>query len=251
MFETVPEKYFFVNLIPALLLKVKIKSPMTYFTEDYNVFFKQLAANNNREWFQEHKSFYETSVKKPFEKFITDLIAEISSFEPEQKNLTTKDAIFRIHRDTRFSKDKTPYKLCCSAVLSPSGKSDMQMPGTYIEIGVGAVMIGGGAYMPDKDKIEKIRTAMIQNPEKVTQLAHEVEFKNYFSAIKGEKNKKLSKPFSDWQEKINLISNKQFYYMAEYHDDERMIQRENFLDFVMEHYKAAKNWQDFLRAALL
>ena len=61
---------------------------MVYFTEEYNNFFKSLAANNYREWFHEHKSVYESAVKKPFEKFISDLIAEIAKYEPEQKKLT-------------------------------------------------------------------------------------------------------------------------------------------------------------------
>jgi uncharacterized protein (TIGR02453 family) len=223
---------------------------MVYFTEEYNNFFKSLAANNYREWFHEHKSVYESAVKKPFEKFISDLIAEIAKYEPEQKKLTAKDAIFRIHRDTRFSKDKTPYKLSCSAVISPAGRSDMQMPGTYIEIGVGSLMIGGGAYMPDKEQIEKIRTAIIHHPEKIIEMENEVDFVKLFGTLKGDKNKKLPKIFSEWQEKLPLIANKQFYYMAEYQDDELLIQRDDFINFVMKHYMAAKNWQSFLREVL-
>jgi len=209
-----------------------------------------LAANNNRDWYHANKSRYEKEVKKPFEAFITDLIDEMAKFEPQMKHLQAKDAIFRIFRDTRFTQDKTPYKLYSSAVLSPLGKKDMEMPGTYIQFGVGEIWIGGGAYMPYKEQIEKIRTAMIQTPDSVEALQTDPEFVKYFTALRGDKNKRLLKPFSEWVEKMPLISNKQFYYMAEYNEDENLILRHDILELVMSHYLAAKGWQDFLRAAL-
>ena len=223
---------------------------MKYFNESYNLFFKELAANNNRDWYHENKSRYEKVVKKPFEAFVSDLIVEMSKYEPEMKHLQAKDAIFRIFRDTRFSQDKTPYKLYSSAALSPLGKKDMEMPGTYIQFGVGEIWIGGGAYMPYKEQVEKIRTAMIQSPETVENLQSDKEFIQYFGELRGEKNKRLLKPFSEWVDKMPLIAHKQFYYMAEYIDDETLILRDDILDLVMKHYLAAKGWQDFLRVAI-
>lgn len=223
---------------------------MSYFNESYNLFFKELAANNNRDWYQSNKSRYEKEVKKPFESFVADLISEITKYEPQMKHLQTKDAIFRIFRDTRFSLDKTPYKLFSSAVLSPLGKKDIEMPGTYIQFGVGEIWIGGGAYMPYKEQIEKIRTALIKSPDTVKNLLSDKDFEKFFGAIRGEKNKRLLKPFSEWVEKMPLISNKQFYYMATYNEDEQLILRDDILEFVMKHYLAAKDWQDFLRGAI-
>jgi uncharacterized protein (TIGR02453 family) len=223
---------------------------MKYFTEAYNQFFKELAANNNRDWYHANKSRYEKDVKKPFEVFVNDLIAAIAKEEPAMAHLQPKDAIFRIFRDTRFSNDKTPYKLYSSAVLSPLGRKDMEMPGTYIQLGVGEIWIGGGSYMPDKVQIEKIRTAMIQAPEVVESLVNDKKFIKYFGEIRGEKNKRLLKPFSEWTEKMPLIANKQFYFMAEFHDDEKLLLRDDLLEYVMGHYHAAKSWQEFLRAAI-
>ena len=164
---------------------------MKYFNESYNLFFKELAANNNRDWYQDNKSRYEKEVKKPFEAFVADLIIEMTKYETRMKNLQPKDAIFRIFRDTRFSQDKTPYKLYASAALSPLGKKDMEMPGTYLQFGVGEIWIGGGSYMPYKEQIEKIRTAMIQSPETVQALQSDRDFVQYFGEIRGEKNKLL------------------------------------------------------------
>jgi len=224
---------------------------MKYFSESFNHFFKDLAANNNRDWYHANKSRFENDVKKPFEAFITDLIAAIAKHEPQMKHLQAKDTIFRIFRDTRFSQDKTPYKLYTSAALSPAGRKDMEMPGTYLQFGVGEIWIGGGSYMPYKEQIEKLRTAMIQSPELIETLQTDKAFVKYFGELRGEKNKRLLKPFSEWIDKLPLIANKQFYYMAEYHDDENLILRDDILEYVMKHYLAAKNWQDFLRSALL
>jgi len=223
---------------------------MKYFTEAYNQFLKDLAANNNRDWYHANKSRFEKDVKKPFENFIGELIALIAKEEPSIAKLEPKDAIFRIFRDTRFSKDKTPYKLYCSAILSPLGRKDVAMPGTYMQVGMGEIWIGGGSYMPTTGQIEKIRTALIQAPETVDDLMKDKHFVKLFGELKGDKNKRLLKPFGEWQTKLPLIANKQFYYMAEYYDNESLILEDNFIDFVMEHYRAAKGWQDFLRAAL-
>lgn len=223
---------------------------MKYFSEGFNDFFKNLAANNNRDWYHANKKSYEEFVKKPFENFISDLISEIAKNQPEIKGLETKNCIFRIFRDTRFSKDKTPYKLYASAAISPGGKKDMEAPGTYLQFGVGEIWIGGGVYMPSKEQLEKIRTAIIQSPDVFEKLSSDKYFKKYYGEIRGDKNKRLQKPFSDWMEKIQLIANKQFYYMAEYQDDETIILKDDLIDFVIKHINAAKGWDIFLKEAL-
>ena len=82
---------------------------MPHFSPEFLQFFKDLAANNNRDWFTGNKKHYELVVKKPFEVFITDMINKIKKDDPKLQ-IEAKDAIFRIYRDVRFSKDKTPYK---------------------------------------------------------------------------------------------------------------------------------------------
>jgi uncharacterized protein (TIGR02453 family) len=223
---------------------------MQYFKDSFHTFFKDLAANNNRDWYHANKSRYESEVKKPFENFIKDLIVEISKEDSLIAGTEAKDCIFRIFRDTRFSADKTPYKLYASAIISPNGRKDMDYPGTYIQMGVGELWIGGGAYMPTKEQLEKIRVKIIQSEGEVNSLIADQNFIKYFGAIRGDKNKRLLKPFADWTEKIPLVANKQFYYMAEYHDNEQLITQEDFMEFVMQHYRASKNWLDFLKNAI-
>ena len=93
----------------------------TYFNHQFVDFFKELSKNNNTQWFNENKKSYETHVKLPFIKFIDDLIIEMSKLD-ETIAIEAKDAITRINRDIRFSKDKSPYKMHVSAIISAKGK---------------------------------------------------------------------------------------------------------------------------------
>src|SRR5689334_10215404 len=127
-----------------------------YFTKEFLDFFNKLEKNNNKEWFDRNKPTYENAVKNPFKKLVEDLIEQIRKHD---KDLSTdaKESIFRINRDIRFSKDKTPYKTNVSANISKLGKRSPDHPGFYIQLGADMLMIGGGAYAPDKDQLKKIR----------------------------------------------------------------------------------------------
>ena len=88
---------------------------MAHFNSDFHTFFAGLEAHNDREWYAEHKKDYERHVRDPFKAFVTDVIAACTERDPEFGDVETKQCVFRIHRDTRFSKDKTPYKTHASA----------------------------------------------------------------------------------------------------------------------------------------
>ena len=109
---------------------------MQYFTEDFINFFKELAANNHKEWFHENKKRYESSVKKPFTVFVGKMIEEIQKVDADLM-IEPKDCILRINRDIRFSKDKTPYNLHYTAFISRGGKKDKSIPGFFYSIFAG------------------------------------------------------------------------------------------------------------------
>ena len=114
---------------------------MTYFTKEFNSFFADLAKNNKTEWFHANKKRYEEFVKVPFEEFVAEMISRMQKEDPEI-NILPKEAIFRINRDLRFSKDKKPYKEWVSAVISKFGKKDKSYPGIYFHIGTKGLMLG-------------------------------------------------------------------------------------------------------------
>lgn len=141
----------------------------SYFTEEFIKYFKDLSRHNNREWFEKNKDRYIEHVKDPFFAFVEELIVRMH-FEDDRINIEAKDAIFRIYRDIRFSKDKTPYKLHASALISPFGRKDLEMPGFYFEFSHTQVGIYGGAYMIDSKRLKNLRRFISNNREGIQHL---------------------------------------------------------------------------------
>lgn len=223
---------------------------MPYFTETFNDFFKGLAANNHKDWFHENKKTYQKSVKEAFATFLTDLIEQIrEKYDPELE-LEVKNAVFRINRDIRFSKDKTPYKLHVSAVVSHGGRKNMQVPGLYIQFGVGELWLGGGCYAPNKENLLRIREYIANNPEKVEALIDNPMFKQFYGEIQGDAIKRIPKIFKEAHAVQPLIANKQFYFMATYEDNEQLLLREDLMDWVLQHYEAGRAWNQFFEEAI-
>lgn len=186
---------------------------MQHFSPDFLQFFKDLAANNNRDWFNANKKRYEISVKKPFEGFVQELIDRLKAIDPKV-SVSPKEAIFRIYRDTRFSADKTPYKLHCGAIIGRGTKNDHHAPGMYIELGPEQLALYGGIYMPDKDQLMAIRNHMANNLKKFEALLNEPEFKRVYGTLHGEKNKVIAKELKEAAAKQPLLYNKGFYFYA-------------------------------------
>lgn len=183
----------------------------TFFTPDFLQFYRELAANNDRDWFQSNKNRYERSVKDPFEVFVTHLIERMKQADPSL-TITAKDAIFRINRDVRFSKDKTPYKLCSSAIITRGGKKDTVSPGMYIEVGPEKVAVYGGMYAPEKEQLTAVRHHIASNLERFATLLNSPDFKSTYGTLRGEQNKVLPKELQDAAKNQPLILNKAFYF---------------------------------------
>ena len=220
---------------------------MAYFTEDYFDFFKELAPNNHKDWFDENRERYKNSVKEPFEDFIEDLIKEVGEIDPAVK-ISHKDAIFRINRDIRFSKNKEPYKLNRSAVISPIGKKDKANPGLYVEVGPEHIRVYGGVYQPDKHQLYNIRETIAKSPQKLTELVADKAFKRHFGEVRGEKNKVIPKEFKAAAEKNDLMYNKQFYWFEQFNPE--LALKDDFMKNIMDAYKANKPLMDYFGKAI-
>jgi uncharacterized protein (TIGR02453 family) len=219
-----------------------------YFNESFNTFFKGLASHNEREWFHANKKTYEKEVKNPFNNLILDLISRLDQEGPGLK-IELKNAIYRINRDIRFSKDKSPYKLHVGAVLATGGRKGVHMSGFYLHLGVEEAWIGGGVYMPEKEGLTKIRTHLLNNYEEAEKILGESSFKSHFGELKGDKNKILPKEFKGKAQGKPLIFNKQFFFMAT-RDGAETVVREDLADYLMSHFKAGMKWNAFLAKAL-
>jgi len=220
---------------------------MAYFTKEYLNFFKTLAANNHKQWFDLNRKTYETVVREPFKVFIGDVIQAIQKIDSEVA-IQPKDAIFRINRDVRFSKDKTPYKLFNSAIISKTGRKDKSYPGMYIELNPERLAIYGGVYMPNKVQIEKMRNYIIQNNKKLETILNTKAFKESYGEILGDKYKRLPKEIQEKAEKQPLLYNKQWYYQCELKP--KTILQKDLLDVILQYYKIGHPLQEFLTKAL-
>ena len=105
------------------------------FSPDFFEFFIELSMNNQKTWFDLNRKRYEEKVKAPFLEFVTTLIDRMSLIDSDFNGIVPKECIFRINKDIRFSKDKTPYKSFCSASIHVGGRKSMFPGGMYIEIG--------------------------------------------------------------------------------------------------------------------
>jgi len=220
---------------------------MHYFKEDYLNFFKELAANNHKDWFDSNRKRYEENVKSPFHLFVSDLIAAVSQIDPDL-HIEAKDAIFRINRDIRFSKDKTPYKLFSSAIISKYGKTDKSYPGMYIELGPEDFTIYGGVYMPAKEEIEKIRREIHNTLPVFNQIIEADKFKSMFGSVQGERFKKVPAVYAETFKLQPLVLNKQWYHFAKL--DPRTILRPDLMEVTLEHFRSALPFQNFMIEAL-
>lgn len=154
-------------------------------------FLKALAANNNKPWMDENKKWYEAERKKLTE-FVTELLRSSSAIDPKLAGISAKECLFRINRDIRFSKDKSPYKTNFGVYLNPEGKKSIK-GGYYIHIaGDGSSFVGGGIWMPDAGNLKKIRQEIDYNWDEFRSIITEKDFKRTFGDLSDDD--KLSRP---------------------------------------------------------
>ncbi len=219
----------------------------SYFDKAYLEFFMELAANNNKEWFDANRPRYMKDVKAPFEAFTTALIEKLKTFE-DLGDIRASDCIFRINRDIRFSKDKIPYKLQMSASISKGGKKDMVNPGLYVELGPEHLGIYTGMYMPEKDLLGQVRAKIADNLKKFDAIISAPDFKKSYGEVKGDKSKILPAELKEKASQQPLIFNKQFYLV--HTKDPEYILDAKLIDHIVKTYKVATAFNDFLKSAI-
>ena len=209
-------------------------------------FLKDLKANNNRDWFDVNRKTYE-ACRKDFIELVGQVIEGIAEFESDLSGIDPKKCIFRINRDIRFSKDKTPYKTNFGALMGANGKKTDGV-GFYLHISPGQTFAGGGMYMPAADKLAAIRQEIDYNPETLEQLINSNNFKNTFGKIQGNQLKTAPKGYPKDHKNIELLRYKSFYVVKEYGDKE--IKSDSFLEELLSTYKKAHEFNKYLKDAI-
>lgn len=212
-------------------------------------FLKDLKTNNNREWFTANKPRYDAA-KKEFEEFINVLIPKLAVFDKSIGHLTAKDCVFRIYRDVRFSKDKSPYKTHLGAYISKAGKkTDVHgNAGYYIHLEDGQTMLAGGAYVPPSAWVNAIRQEIDYNTVEFKKILLSKNFKNYFGQIEGEKLTRPPKGYDISHPDIELLKLKSF--LVTHRVPNKLVTSNDFLTHSVKVFKTLYPFNNFLNRAL-
>jgi uncharacterized protein (TIGR02453 family) len=216
----------------------------SFLNDAFRKFFIELAKNNHKDWFDLNRELYYNVVKTPFENIVKDVIIELSKIE-DLGQIEAKDCIFRINRDIRFSKDKTPYKLHLSAAISKYGKKDFENPGFYFEIGAEHINIYSGIYQPSKISLNAIRKYISTNHSELDKILGNTKFKEIFGSIKGEKAKRLPSEINNTHP---LLFNKQFY--IHHQIETRTLVDKNIVEYFISIFKIARPINNYLKQAI-
>ncbi|MGQ0740499.1 MAG: DUF2461 domain-containing protein [Bacteroidota bacterium] len=155
-------------------------------------FLKDLKKNNNKPWFDKNRKVYEAA-KADFASFIQAVIDRHGKKDSSIKNLTAKDCMFRINRDIRFAKDKSPYKTNFGASINKGGKKAWDTAGYYFHLEPGGCFTGGGIYMPPPEALKKIRQEIDYNLAAFKKLVASGKFKSVYGGFDKSKEFLLSR----------------------------------------------------------
>lgn len=203
-------------------------------------FLSELAANNNREWFAENKERYD-HVRAEVKIFFKKINEELS-----QEDDIEKFRMYRIYRDLRFSKDKTPYKMHLGMHLAR--RKPLLRGGYYVRIQPGNTIVAGGFWNPEKDDLLRLRKEFDYDPQPMNKLIHSTEFEKYFGQLEGEELKTSPRGFSIDSPAIQLLRKKQFLARRSFTDVE--VLREDFFAEAIKTLAALRPWFNYMSEVL-
>lgn len=209
-------------------------------------FLKKLEKNNNREWFTANKNLFESANNNVIA-VTDDLIGRIGKFDPSVAGLDPKSCVFRIYRDVRFSKDKSPYKTNLGAFIAPGGKKTMS-PGYYFHIQPGMLFAAAGKHMPDSSELLKIRNAVASNTKEFRKIVEAKKFADRFGGLHGDQLSKPPKGFAADHEAIEYLKLKSFTVTEEF--SAKDAASKEYPKMLAESFKGAYPLIEFLRNAL-
>ncbi|MEZ7526974.1 DUF2461 domain-containing protein [Cloacibacterium normanense] len=206
-------------------------------------FLRNLEKNNNREWFNENKTLYQEAQQDVIS-FVEKLIEKMADFDEEMGKLEAKKSVFRIYRDTRFSKDKTPYKTNFGAGLG-MGKGN-KISGYYLHIEPGKSFLAGGVYKPEPSVLKTIRQEISAFGDEFKAILEQDEFRNYFRGLSVEdKLKKVPQGFEKDDKMAEYLKLKHFIVTHPVSDEQLLS--ENAVKEFTKIFKAMKPLNDFLQ----
>ncbi|MEQ8925219.1 MAG: DUF2461 domain-containing protein [Fulvivirga sp.] len=216
---------------------------MSLTKETFN-FLKDLSKNNNREWFNANKERYLIAHENAIS-FADELIEQMKKHD-DIETPNGKKSLFRIYRDVRFSKDKSPYKNHFSGSLKRAGK--LLRGGYYFHIEPGNSMIASGFFQPEKDDLLRIRQEITADATPLRELLNNTTFKNTFGVLQGEQLKTAPKGFDKEHPDIDLINYKNYYVVSKFSDAD--AQQPDFAKKVSERFQVLRPYLNYFSEVL-
>ncbi|KAA6336555.1 hypothetical protein EZS27_015300 [termite gut metagenome] len=207
-------------------------------------FLKELAANNNREWFNSRRGEYE-KVQVEFENFLTIVISRISLFDETVKGIQAKDCTYRIYRDTRFSSDKTPYKTHIGGYINAKGKKSDHC-GYYVHLEPSNCLLAGGSICMPSNLLKAVRQAIYENIDEYISIVEDSAFKRYFPVIGENFLKTAPKGFPKDIKYIDYLKCKDYSCSYSVADEFFLASEAEILDNMESTFRQLKRFMDFL-----
>lgn len=223
--------------------------PTQYFTKDTMSFLRKLANNNNRDWFNDHKTDYESAVRTPALQFIEDIAGELAIISPHFLALPKKvgGSLMRVHRDTRFGKDKRPYKTNIGIQFRHEAGKDVHAPGFYIHIEPGECFLGVGIWRPDSTALGKIRQHLDEKGEQWIAVIKNKKFSSHYE-LSGESLSRPPRGYDKTHPLLEDLKRKDFIAITPLEDDK--VLSSPFLKTVLNRFNAGDEYMRFLCNAL-
>jgi uncharacterized protein (TIGR02453 family) len=217
------------------------------FPTEAMTYFRGLARNNRREWFQERKDVFETSVKAPMIQMVNGLNTEMVKFAPDYVT-DPQQAIYRIYRDTRFSKDKTPYKTHIAATFSRRGLEKHAGAGFYFSVSPKEIEVAGGLYMPGPEQLLAVRTHITEHHLEFRRIIRAKKLRELVGELWGEQLSRAPKGFSPHHPAAGLIRYKQWLVYTILDAD--LATTPYLFPEVLKRFRAMEPFVEFLNAPL-
>jgi uncharacterized protein (TIGR02453 family) len=220
-----------------------------HFGQEFMTFLRQLKRNNNREWFNANKKRFEADVREPLARFVIDFGPKLKKVSPYFLADPRKSggSIFRIHRDTRFSVDKTPYKTWAAVQFRHEAGKDVHTPGFYLHLEPGNVFAGVGIWRPDAAALVKIRDAIDSRRAEWKRVVSGKAFRATYE-LSGESLKRAPKGYEPDHPLIDDLKRKDFVAITPFENDEVLLP--DFLDRYAKTVRAAGPFMRFLTTAV-
>lgn len=212
-------------------------------------FLEDLKANNNRDWFLDNKKRYEL-FKKDYHQLVSDFLDVMKPLDPSLELLEVKHCTFRINRDIRFSKDKSPYKAHLGIWMS-AGAKGANRSGYYVHIEKGGSFIAGGFYSPEADELKKVRKEIAFFYDDLEEIVNNKDFKKEFGSLDRTESNRLKNAPKDYEKDhpaIEFLKLKS--YTASQKFDIREVSQKDFVAKMSKKLIALKPLNDFINRAL-